>query len=231
VTTPPEMWSVPLALRMALKQGGFSLDVAWEGRCRLLGLFGPSGSGKTTLLEVVGGLRRAHTARIAVGDAVLRDTSQGIDVPIRDRGIGYVPQDSALFPHLGVRENIAYGASRGKAVPLEPILAMLSIAALIDRKVSDLSGGERQRVALARALVSSPRLLLLDEPLSAVDVPLRRRILESLGDWVTLARVPTIHVSHDAGDLQVATDHVLVLREGRLAGEGTASPPFFSATY
>jgi len=223
MTTPPDLWSVPLALRMALRQGGFSLDVAWEGRCRLLGLFGPSGSGKTTLLEVAAGLRRPQTARIAVGDAVLRDTSAGIDVPIRERGIGYVPQDSALFPHLGVRGNITYGAERGKAVPLQPILAMLSIEPLIDREVSDLSGGERQRVALARAMVSSPRLLLLDEPLSAVDVPLRRRILESLGDWVTMARVPTLHVSHDAGDLQVATDHVLILREGRLAGEASAS--------
>jgi len=223
MTTPPDLWSVPLALRMALRQGGFSLDVAWEGRCRLLGLFGPSGSGKTTLLEVAAGLRRPQTARIAVDDAVLRDTSAGIDVPIRERGIGYVPQDSALFPHLGVRGNITYGAERGTAVPLQPILAMLSIEPLIDREVSDLSGGERQRVALARAMVSSPRLLLLDEPLSAVDVPLRRRILESLGDWVTMARVPTLHVSHDAGDLQVATDHVLILREGRLAGEGPAS--------
>ena len=223
MTLPPDVWSVPLALRMALRQGGFSLDVAWEGRCRLLGLFGPSGSGKTTLLEVAAGLRRPQTARIAVDDAVLRDTSAGIDVPIRERGIGYVPQDSALFPHLGVRGNITYGAERGTAVPLQPILAMLSIEPLIDREVSDLSGGERQRVALARAMVSSPRLLLLDEPLSAVDVPLRRRILESLGDWVTMARVPTLHVSHDAGDLQVATDHVLILREGRLAGEGPAS--------
>ena len=223
MTTPPDLWSVPLALRMALRQGGFSLDVAWEGRCRLLGLFGPSGSGKTTLLEVAAGLRRPQTARISVGDAVLRDTSAGIDVPIRERGIGYVPQDSALFPHLGVHGNITYGAARGNGAPLQPILAMLSIEPLIDREVADLSGGERQRVALARAMASSPRLLLLDEPLSAVDVPLRRRILESLGDWVTIARVPTLHVSHDAGDLQVATDHVLILREGRLAGESSAS--------
>ena len=223
MTTTPDVWSVPLALRMALRQGGFSLDVAWEGRCRMLGLFGPSGSGKTTVLEVAAGLRRPATARIAVGEAVLRDTTAGIDVPIRERGIGYVPQDSALFPHLGVRGNITYGASRGASVPLEPILAMLAIEPLIDRQVGDLSGGERQRVALARALVSSPRLLLLDEPLSAVDVPLRRRILEALGDWVTMARVPTVHVSHDAVDLQVATDHVLILREGRLAGEGPAA--------
>ena len=87
--------------------------MTWDGRCRLLGLFGPSGSGKTTLLEVAAGLRRPQTARIAVGDAVLRDTSAGIDVPIRERGIGYVPQDSALFPHLGVRGNITYGRARG----------------------------------------------------------------------------------------------------------------------
>ena len=100
---------------------------------------------------------------------------------------------------------------------------MLEIGSLIDRSVSDLSGGERQRVALARALLSSPALLLLDEPLSAVDVRLRRRILESIGGWVMSARVPAIHVSHDAGDLAVAADHVLRLEDGRLVGEGPPS--------
>jgi molybdate transport system ATP-binding protein len=220
IAQPP---TVPLTLRIALKQGSFTLDVSWDGECRLLGLFGPSGSGKTTMLEVVGGLRRPLVARIVVGETALDDTAAGVNVPVRSRGIGYVPQDSALFPHLSVRGNITYGASRGPSAPLQPVLTMLAIESLVDRRVDDLSGGERQRVALARALLSSPKLLLLDEPLSAVDVPLRRRILAALGEWVTAAGVPTLHVSHDAGDLQVATDHVLILKEGRLVGEGSAS--------
>ena len=211
-------------LSMAVRhgQGDFRLEVQWSGPCRLLGLFGPSGSGKTTLLEVLAGLRRPASARVALDGDVLADTSAGVSVPVRHRGIGYVPQDSALFPHLSVRENISYGARRGAAVPLEPVLAMLEIDGLIDRRIAGLSGGERQRVALARALVSSPRLLLLDEPLSAVEVPLRRRILEALGRRVAADGVPTIHVSHDAGDLRVAVDRVLFLNDGRITREGEA---------
>jgi molybdate transport system ATP-binding protein len=220
VTGSPTL-PVPLMLQVVATQGGFSLDVDWAGPCRLLGLFGPSGSGKTTLLEVIAGLRPPTRARIAVNGAVLVDTASRLSVPVRQRGIGYVPQDAALFPHLTVRRNIAYGAGRNGLVPLDPVLTMLDIGPLIDRPVAGLSGGERQRVALARAIVSSPALLLLDEPLSAVEVPLRRRILQSLGAWLADRGVPAIHVSHDAADIASATDRVLILREGRLAGEET----------
>jgi molybdate transport system ATP-binding protein len=204
------------------RQGDFRLDVRWSGDCRLLGLFGPSGSGKTSLLEVLAGLRRPTAARVSLNGGVLVDTAAGVHVAVRHRGIGYVPQDSALFPHLSVRGNILYGATRGPAVPLDPVLAMLEIEVLIDRRIAGLSGGERQRVALARALVSSPVLLLLDEPLSAVDVPLRRRILEALGRRVSADGVPTVHVSHDAADLRVAADRVLFLNDGRITREGDA---------
>jgi molybdate transport system ATP-binding protein len=200
-----------------LRQGSFTLDAAWEGECRLLGLFGPSGSGKTTLLEVIAGLRRPRHARIVVGDRILADTSRGIDVPVRERGVGYAPQDTTLFPHMNVRHNINYGSSRGPGASLDDLLDRLEIAGLIDRPVQGLSGGERQRVALARALASSPSLLLLDEPLSAVDVPLRRRILASLAEWIAATGVPAIHVSHDEDDLRVAADQILVMSEGRIA--------------
>jgi molybdate transport system ATP-binding protein len=210
---------VPLTVVAALTQGSFALDVSWSGDCRLLGLFGPSGSGKTTLLEVIAGLRRPRLARIAIGDRVLADTSTGAHTHVRDRGIGYAPQDAALFPHLDVRGNIAYGAGRGGGAPLDVLLRMLEIEPLIDRPVQGLSGGERQRVALARALASAPSLLLLDEPLSAVDVPLRRRILEALGAWIGRAGIPAIHVSHDEADLRVAADQIVVMSDGRLVGE------------
>jgi molybdate transport system ATP-binding protein len=209
---------VPLTLVAQLRQGGFALDVAWQGDCCLLGLFGPSGSGKTTLLEVIAGLRRPRHARIVVGDRILADTAIGTQLHARDRGVGYAPQDAALFPHLDVRGNITYGAGRGPRPPLDGLLGMLEIEPLIDRPVQGLSGGERQRVALARALASSPSLLLLDEPLSAVDVPLRRRILESLGTWITTAGIPAIHVSHDEADLRVAADQIVVMSDGRLVG-------------
>ncbi len=211
-----------LSLAVRHGQGDFRLEVQWSGPCRFLGLFGPSGSGKTTLLEVLAGLRRPGFARLALGGDVLSDTAEGTDVPARRRGIGYVPQDSALFPHLTVRGNVLYGATRGPEVPLDPVLVMLGIEGLVDRRIAGLSGGERQRVSLARALVSSPRLLLLDEPLSAVEVPLRRRILRALADRVAADGVPTIHVSHDAADLHVAADRVLFLNDGRITREGDA---------
>jgi len=168
---------------------------------------------------VIAGLRRPRHARIAVGDRVLADTVTGAHTHVRDRGIGYAPQDAALFPHLDVRGNIVYGADRGGRAPLDALLRMLEIEPLIDRPIHGLSGGERQRVALARALASSPSLLLLDEPLSAVDVPLRRRILESLGAWIAEAGIPAIHVSHDEADLRVAADQIVVMSDGRLVGQ------------
>ncbi len=229
MTGPPSIGSATatrISLTVRLRQGTFLLDLSWSGDCRVLGLFGPSGSGKTTMLEVIAGLRPPEMARIVVGERTLVDTARGVSVPVRLRGVGYVPQDSALFPHLSVRGNITYGSNRGAELPLEPVLRMLEIAPLVDRRVADLSGGERQRVALARALLSSPGLLLLDEPLSAVDVPLRRRILTAISHWVAAAGVPTVHVSHDEADLRAAVDYVLVLADGRLAGEGPAGKLF-----
>jgi ABC-type cobalamin/Fe3+-siderophores transport system ATPase subunit len=137
----------------------------------------------------------------------------------RDRGVGYAPQDAMLFPHMSVRQNVLYGSRRAAGVPLDEVLAMLEIAELIDRGVPGLSGGERQRVALARALLSGPSLLLLDEPLSAVDVARRRRVMARLVAWVRARGLPVLHVSHDAAELAPA-DYVLVLEDGRLAGEG-----------
>lgn len=199
-----------LALDLTMRQGQFALDLRWEGTIGLLGLFGPSGSGKTTVLEVIAGLRQPFRGRVAFGSRVLVDTSTRVIVPPRDRGVGYAPQDAALFPHMSVRRNVLYGAARGGDAPMDAVMAMLEVEALVDRQVGGLSGGERQRVALARALLSGPSLLLLDEPLSAVDVARRRRILAKLVTWIRERGLPAVHVSHDQAELDSA-DHVLVL--------------------
>ena len=199
-----------LTLDLAVRQGRFALDLRWEGALGLLGLFGPSGSGKTTVLEVIAGLRVLTRGRVALGSRILVDTAARTCMPPRHRGVGYAPQDAALFPHMTVRRNVLYGARRAADAPLEAVLTMLEVEPLVDREVAGLSGGERQRVALARALLSGPSLLLLDEPLSAVDVARRRRILARLMTWLRDGGLPAVHVSHDASELEAA-DHVLVL--------------------
>lgn len=201
---------VPLAVDVSVRQGDFTLELAWEGALGVLGLWGPSGSGKTTMLEVIAGLRRPARGRVTFGGRVLVDTERHVAMPPRSRGIGYAPQDAALFPHMSVRQNVLYGARRAAATPLEPVMEMLEVAGLIERRPAGLSGGERQRIALARALLSGPALLLLDEPLSAVDVTRRRRILSRLMAWLRDQALPAIYVSHDQAEIEAA-DHVLPL--------------------
>jgi molybdate transport system ATP-binding protein len=199
-----------LTLDLSVRVDRFALDLQWEGAVGVLGLFGPSGSGKTTVLEVIAGLRHPTRGRVVLGSHVLLDTAARTTIPPRLRGIGYAPQDAALFPHLSVRRNVLYGEGRAVHAPLDAVLAMLEVEALIDREIAGLSGGERQRIALARALLSGPSLLLLDEPLSAVDVARRHRILTRLIAWLHETGLPAVHVSHDASELESA-DHTLVL--------------------
>lgn len=200
----------PLVLDVSMRQGRFGLDLQWSGEIGILGLFGPSGSGKTTLLEAVAGLRRLSRGRIVFDGRVFDAGPSGAFVPARSRSIGYAPQDAALFPHLSVRANVDYGAARASSHPIDDVFTLLEIAPLTDREVGGLSGGERQRVAVARALLSGPSLLLLDEPLSAVDVARRRRILPRLVEWCRAASLPMVIVSHDESEL-VAADSVIVL--------------------
>jgi molybdate transport system ATP-binding protein len=185
-------------------------------------VFGPSGSGKTTCLEAVAGLGTPARGRIAVGGRTLFDCARRIDLPPRQRGVGYVPQDALLFPHMDVERNVLYGAPRASpgGYSLAQVMEVLEAAPLLDRPVAGLSGGERQRIALARALVSSPDLLLLDEPLASVDLPLRRRIVAALGRIRDELGVPAIYVTHDAAELRSIADHVLVLEGGRVVASG-----------
>jgi molybdate transport system ATP-binding protein len=212
-----------LTLALRVEQGSFILDVSTRIEARTVALIGPSGAGKTTLLEAIAGLRRPARGEIGIAGRVLYSSAAGVDLPPHERHVGYVPQDVALFPHMNVRRNLLYGAMRSRAATssgdglrLERIVRMLEIAGLVDRGVRDLSGGERQRVALARALLSGPDLLLMDEPLAAVDVPLRRRIVPYLRRVRDELGVPLIYVSHDLDEAAMVADWILELDRGRV---------------
>lgn len=198
----------------------FTLAVDFTVEARVLGLCGPSGAGKTSLLDLIAGLRRAQSALVSVDGRVLTDTARGVSVPARERKVGYVPQDLALFPHLSVRRNLLYGCPGGAAT--EPLFSfnhvvdVLDIGPLVDRGISDLSGGERQRVALGRALLSSPQLLLLDEPLASLDAALKDRILSHLQRVRDEFPVPMIYVSHSADEVQALCDVAVRMDRGQL---------------
>ena len=205
-----------IELSFTLTQGAFTLTLDERLTGRITALFGPSGAGKTTTLDAIAGLRTPQRGAIRVGDRTLVSTTDRVNLAPFERHVGYVPQDVALFPHMNVRRNILYGRRPGQRLELPAVAAMLEIAELIDRDVAELSGGERQRVALARALMSSPELLLLDEPLAAVDLERRRRILPYLEKVRDRLGVPIIYVSHDAEDVRQFADTVIVMEAGRV---------------
>lgn len=197
----------------------FTLEVACTSQARSLGLFGPSGSGKTTIVEALAGWRAVERGRIALSGETWLDTAARTHLTPARRGVGYVPQDQLLFPHLDVEANLRFGCERDDGL-VRRVLEVLEIEAFRARSVETLSGGERQRVALGRALCSRPRLLLLDEPLGALDKPLRRRILPYLMRVRDEFETPLVLVSHDATEIAAACDEVLVLREGRIVARG-----------
>jgi molybdate transport system ATP-binding protein len=209
-----------IALDFELIQGSFTLDIHVRLEGRAAAIFGPSGAGKTTILDAIAGLRTPRCGSIQTHDHVLYSSSDGINLPPRDRHVGYVPQDVALFPHMNVQRNLLYGRHPGTSPEPSRVTAMLEIDALLTRRVSQLSGGERQRVALGRALMSGPSLLLLDEPLAAVDVPLRRRILPYLERVRDELGVPIVYVSHDREEVQQLADEVILIDNGRVMASG-----------
>jgi len=203
-----------IVLDFTLQQGEFRLQLNEELVGRVTVLFGPSGSGKTTILDAVAGLRTPSNGTIALNGRKLFDARARTDLPPHQRHVGYVPQDVALFPHMNVRRNVLYGRRRGQKLSLDSVASILEIVPLLDRQVVRLSGGEKQRVALARALMSAPDLLLLDEPLAAVDFDLRSRILPYLERVRDELGVPIIYVTHDRDEARRFADHVIVLANG-----------------
>ena len=200
----------------------FSLEIDLEFDCQATAIFGPSGAGKTSLLDLIAGLRHPQTAVIALDGQTVTDMAQKIFVPPRRRQIGYVPQDLALFPHLSVRQNLLYGQKENPAndslFGFEHVAEVLEIKSLIGAGVTSLSGGEKQRVALARALLSSPKLLLLDEPMASLDAALKAKILPYLRRVREEFRLPMLYVSHDRQEVETLCDNVLEIARGKIAG-------------
>ena len=211
-----------IELDVALPLSRFPLRVHAKLSSDTVAVLGPSGAGKTSLLETIAGLRPRATGRVVIRDETIVDTARGLDPPAERRRIGYVPQDSLLFPHLDVEGNVRFGMARGAAPALfEEAVRILEIEPLLPQFPATLSGGERQRVALARALATEPRLLLLDEPLAGVDAALRGRILPYLLRIREALAVPFLYVTHNAGEARAVAESALVLREGSVLHAGT----------
>ncbi len=203
----------------------FALRVRFQTRARRTVVFGPSGAGKSLTLQAIAGLLRPDAGRIAFDGAVLFASDAGIDIPARQRRFGYLFQDYALFPRLNVRQNIAFALQPGLRNPpldaggeqVEKSLRTFELADVASQRPDELSGGQKQRTALARALVHSPRALLLDEPFSALDPELRRRMRKELDELLKRVDIPVLMITHDPEDLEWFGDERLFLRDGEIA--------------
>jgi molybdate transport system ATP-binding protein len=204
--------------------GGFQLGVAFQVNHRFAALFGPSGSGKSSILAMIAGFVRPQQARITLGDEVLLDTDRGICLPPEERHVGVVYQDSLLFPHLRVEQNLRYGLKhrrRRRPVDFARVVEVLEIGHLLARYPRSLSGGERQRVALGRALLSGPEILLMDEPLASLDAPLKLRILMYLERAVAEWDIPAFYVTHSQVEVHRVAQWVVVINQGALVTTGS----------
>jgi molybdate transport system ATP-binding protein len=215
-----------ISARYAGVLGSFALDVAFEAPMRgITALFGPSGCGKTTILRCVAGLSRLP-GRLVVGGETWQDHASGIFREPHERPVGYVFQESSLFPHLSVRRNLLYGHRRAlkrgaaEAIRLDDVVGLLGIKPLLDRATGALSGGERQRVALGRALLAQPRLLLMDEPLSALDRMTKDEIFPYFEALHASLSIPVLYVSHDISEVERLADSMVLLDAGRVVAVG-----------
>jgi molybdate transport system ATP-binding protein len=199
--------------------GDFELDASFASDGKITAIFGRSGSGKTTLVNVIAGLITPARGRVAVDGTVLLDTEAGIDLPAYKRRVGYVFQEARLLPHLSVRQNLLYGRwfiPRALRQDPKPVMDLLDLEPLLHRGTAQLSGGEKQRLSIGRALLASPRLLLMDEPLSSLDEARKQEVLPFLERLRDHARVPIVYVSHSVAEVKRLATTVVLLRGGRV---------------
>ena len=213
-----------LDLSIRRKQGDFQLDVELRAGLGVTALYGRSGSGKTSVINMVAGLSRPDAGRIAVDGKVLFDSAEGIDLAPEHRRLGYVFQEHRLFPHLSVRGNLLFGRNRlpvaEQAVDFDQVVEVLGIEALLDRRPANLSGGEKQRVAIGRALLASPRILLMDEPLAALDQARKHELLPFIAALSRRFAIPILYVSHSMDEVLRLADTLALMDGGRLAAAG-----------
>jgi molybdate transport system ATP-binding protein len=216
------MLSVDIRKRLSAE---FTLDVAFTAPAGITILFGASGSGKTTILRCLSGLARPDAGRIAVGHRTLFDDREQIDVAVQQRRVGYVVQQSSLFPHMSIERNVEYGLdgvpADDRRARVRSVADVFHITPLLARRPGQVSGGERQRAALARALVTDPSILLLDEPLSALDHAIQSRIIEDLRRWNEAHRIPIVYVTHGHREVFALGERVIVVEHGRVLASGS----------
>ncbi|EIK0770563.1 MULTISPECIES: molybdenum ABC transporter ATP-binding protein ModC [Vibrio] len=212
-----------MTIKVQFKQmlGETDFDIKLKLPCNgISALFGRSGAGKTTLINIISGLVTPRQGYVAVGEHVLFDSEQGINLPTHKRGIGYVFQDSRLFPHYSVQGNLLYGVKEKDDEYFDAVTELLSIKPLLKRFPVSLSGGEKQRVAIARALLSKPNLLLMDEPLASLDMPRKREVMPFLEELSEKVNIPIIYVTHSLQEILRLAQHLAIIDQGKISSSG-----------
>ena len=209
-----------LQFNLRLARGSFVLDISQDIQTSVTGLFGPSGSGKSTLLSLIAGFVKPDSGHLILNGVTLFNSEEGINLAPNLRRIGMLFQDGRLFPHLSIKNNLTYGLDllslESRVIHLSDVIEMLELVSLLEKRPYELSGGEVQRVALGRALLMSPKLLLLDEPLSSLDEKLKKQILPFLKRIKENVEIPMIYVSHDLEEINYLTTSIMNIQNGQI---------------